>query len=130
MLAMQMRITLTLKQLVGGATSSIFSRAEELLYSDGEMQEALFALTNWEEVDGYRSFIDFLFCELFPEWKEPCFWFYRDWGPQLRVYLTEGAIRQFDEALCLALTLALEWHRGGTRNTWRRFKRQLPALTA
>lgn len=118
------RQELVLRQtLVGGATSSIFTHTARLLHSSSRHQNAIEALVSWRAGMKYRSLIDFLFCELFPEWKDPCRWFYRDEGPKLQVYLTEDTIRRFDLALVAALELAVEFKRI-RRCGWPTFKRE------
>ena len=59
-----------------------FARTEEAL-SRGGMSQLLVAFFSGEVVNQYRSLSDLLFCELFTEWKQPCFRYYQTRGSRL-----------------------------------------------
>ena len=118
----RMAITQSLK-LVGGATESIFPQVEAMLLGDGDYQEALEFVAARKKLDNYRSMIDFLFCELHPEWRMKCRAFYNSIGPQLKDQITVEQLMAFNTRLLKALEVAhelftekrcksWEWYRG------------------
>jgi|GEM_PF-2531244 len=103
-------LTLEIRQtlaLVGGATESIFTGAESLLLSSGRVQEALQYVARRKSMDRYRSTMDFLLCELFPEHQPGCWRFYAGKGPQLKKLLTAEEVLVFDGRLIAVLVHAL-----------------------
>ena len=88
-----LRITVAQVQLLdldlfGGATESIFPEVEAYLQADHDHQKAIEWVAKRKDPSRYRSVMDFLFCETFPEYKFHCFKFYRDGGDQLRHIIT------------------------------------------
>jgi len=92
--------------LIGGATDTIFPElAHYLLYNSGA-REAARGVVAIRKLEEFRSFIDFIFCEMFPQYLEPCFLYYQDKGPTLKNILTEEEIKEFDRLLITACKLA------------------------
>lgn len=60
--------------LSGGATESIFPEVEAMLFttSSEDYQKALQYVAAKKDMNRYKSVVDFLFCELFPEWQHKC----------------------------------------------------------
>src|SRR3989344_7300076 len=92
--------------LVGGATSSIFPEAEAWLLSEGDHWEALQYVARRKNQDKYTSMMDFLFCELFVEYRKDCFRFYNEKGPLLKEMISQEQIAKFDNVLLQALKIA------------------------
>ncbi|MCI5108344.1 MAG: hypothetical protein MRY49_00670 [Candidatus Pacebacteria bacterium] len=104
---MQMMMQLsTAINLVGGATTSIFPRAEALLLSDNRYQEALKFVASKKDMDRYKSMMDFLFCELYTRWVYHCMRYYKGRGPLLRDQLKTKEILEYDRRLVIALEVA------------------------
>lgn len=75
--------------LTGGITQSIFPEVEAFLQAESDHQHAIEWLARKKtNVGKYRSVMDFLFCETFPEWKLRCFRFYLSGKEQLRFQIT------------------------------------------
>ncbi len=95
-------------QLIGGATKSIFVKTETLLLENSNYQQALdfIAQENDENINQYKSVMDFLFCEIYPEWQVSCHHYYEGTGPKLKDILTPKQIIRYDECLLKALKIA------------------------
>ncbi len=102
--------------LVGGATQSIFPEAEALFTGDDEYAEALHYFASRKKITHYRSLMDFVFCELHPEWQGACRRFYRDKGKPLETFLTQEQKTAFNEQMLLTLKLALQNHYANERS--------------
>jgi hypothetical protein len=118
----------------GGATSSVFTLTSSLIQSDTSYLAAaqrLVDLRSRTELE-YRSMMDLIFCELFPEWRDPCRWFYTGYGPQIGEYMTRRSIRLHDAAMVIALELSRASGDRFSDQTWfafrARFERALPKL--
>ena len=57
----------------------------------------------YENPDDYRDIVDWLLCAMFEEFKEPCFLFYEDKGPQLKEILSKSEIKWLDRQLLLCV---------------------------
>lgn len=93
MLGMVARMTVAQQQLLdldlfGGATESIFPEVEAYLQADHDHQKAIQWVAQRKDASRYKSVLDFLFCETFPEWRSVCFRFYVGSGEQLRHVIT------------------------------------------
>jgi len=104
--------------LVGGATTSIFPRAEAWLLADSEHQKAFEWLCPKSRQRHYRSMMDCLFCELYTEFRPACRRFYQDEGPQLREHLWEEDRQSFEATLLYACKHALELYQQQTEIPW------------
>ncbi len=76
--------------------TTIFKKAEEAL---SQHKEAVLKLARRKNIDKYNSLMDFLFCEVFPNWKYPCFLYYKGKCWQLSQTLKEVEIKLFDAFL-------------------------------
>ena len=110
-----MRLKLVLRQyqcprLEGGLTKDIFIRtAEKLMNTD--YQKALMFVGKRKNMDRYRSMVDFLFCEIFPNpWRYRCFRFYEEEGPRLKDIpgFVEDHREHYDGLMCIVLDKVLE----------------------
>lgn len=86
-------------------TESIFENAARLL-ENTEYQKILTDLAPRKSMRRYRSSMDFLFCELFPQYKYHCRRYYQDKAPSLRLVLSKFEIRFYDQMLYAALIWA------------------------
>ena len=91
------------------------SMAEELfilsdfyLKETSQHQALLKMFSNYACMNKYRSMLDMLLCEIFPEFKKGCFRFYRDEGPQLEDLISKELIEYLDKAIYLCLRAANE----------------------
>lgn len=112
-------------ELTGGATQSIFTEVEALLFGNSDYQRALEYVAARKKFERYCSVIDFLFCELHPEWRASCFRFYNDEGPQLKDQITEEQIKTFENRILKALEVAYDLHCQKRRKSWRWFQEQV-----
>ncbi len=93
-------------EVSGGITASVFPEVELMLMSSSELQNALKFVSNRKNMDRYHSVIDFLFCEIFQEYRRPCMRFYKGRGRQLRETATQEEIENFGKALVRAIEIA------------------------
>lgn len=105
--------------LFGGATCSIFPKAEDLL-SDSDHQRALeyIAKGGRKKMERYQSMMDFLFCELHPEFIPSCKRFYAWEGPQLRELISDEQVVEYDKRLVKALEVAYSLYSEERRGSW------------
>ncbi|MDO8483150.1 MAG: hypothetical protein Q7S86_05030 [bacterium] len=103
----------------GGCTRSVFPAVDELL-EDTDFQASLRYVTSKKNMEVYRSMVDFLFCEIFLQFKKECFRFYEEDGLPLRDTLTDKAkLQWFEEMLVRSLRLA---HKVMSEKRDRRFR--------
>lgn len=89
--------------------SSIFTQLEEMLEED-KYQLSLITQAWYKKTSKYRSWEDFIFAEIFTQWKEDVFKFYADEGPLIEECpnVTNEMIEAWDDFLCQCLELAYE----------------------
>jgi len=100
-------------QLTGGASASLFPKAEKLL-GDNQVEDILWEGFGLQELeDQYRSKMDCLVVETFTFWRESCLAYYAEEGPPLRELISKAEARAFDIFLvgCMKLALAIGAHR-------------------
>jgi len=112
-------------QLIGGATASIFPQVEALLSGDGDYQSALKYVAARKKMDRYETVMDFLFCELHPEWRMACRRFYAGNGPQLKDQITPRQLVRYNERLLKALEVAHDIFCEQRRESWRWYYKQV-----
>jgi len=108
-------------ELVGGATDSIFPRAEAWILAASDHQEAFQFQCPKRRQRYYRSIIDCLFCELYTEFRPACFLYYKDLGPQLRIGLDEEERRRFEVTLLYACKHMLDLYQEKVSTQWEWF---------
>ena len=104
--------------LVGGATSSIFPRAEAMLLHSPDFQNALEYVAARKKMERYTSVMDFLFCEIYSDWSRACFLYYDHKGPTLRDVIPTDQIEKFDRRLVIALQVAYQHLTEQRRVSW------------
>ncbi len=109
----------------GGVTDTIFPKTESMLLDNLDCQRALEYVAARKRMDAYRSMIDFMFCELYSEWRMSCKRFYAGNGPQLKDQITDQQIEYFDNKLVKALQVALGLFREQRCKSWVKFKHAL-----
>lgn len=100
MAALALRCFIT--QELQTATESLFPEIDKLL-ENRRYQRALRPLVARRTRKQYRSMVDLLFCELFPEYQDACFAFYNDDGDPLRDILPREEVGIFNAFMLLAL---------------------------
>jgi hypothetical protein len=107
--------------LLGGATETIFPEAESML-REPEYQKALQFVASRKAMDRYVSVMDFLFCEIFTQYRPCALAFYAGEGARLKAVLTESQRAWFDRVLVRALTLAHQRFAEQRALTWESFR--------
>ena len=115
---------------IGGATESIFFKAEQILLSDTDYFEAILFLTTTQNILYYRSMMDFFFCGTHPDWKRACKEFYNNKGLALRYLIDDVQKDKMEQriihGLDIAITIYQQVNRRGNRNIlWTEFLRRL-----
>lgn len=106
------------------ATESIFPSVDELL-EQTRYQEALKYVAGRKNMNKYRSMVDFLFCELFTQFRAACLAFYDNDGPPLRKMVPKNHRQQYAIIMVSALDRALQAKEREERLSWRAFSGEL-----
>ncbi len=112
-------------QIVGGATHFIFPQVEAMLLESEDYQRALEFVAARKKINRYRSVIDFLFCELHPEWRMACRRFYAGNGPQLKDQITPEQLVEFNKRLLKAIEVAYDLFCEQRRKSWGWYREQV-----
>ena len=130
-LSMEMRFEPALAiEPCGGTTRSVFPQVEAWLMESADRQDAIRFIGRRKDMMKYRSMMDFLFCELFVQYRNACFRFYEDAGPGLIEMVTVPQWRYFNKALLAGTELAFEKHSRNCRISWKSFRKQTLQLAA
>src|SRR5208283_3198115 len=84
---------------VEGYTYSIFIKSERWLLADPEHLRAIEQSIQVKRANRFRSLMDYLFCELFPQFSADCQEYYNGKGKPLRQMVAPPEIRSYDEVL-------------------------------
>lgn len=103
-----------------GATDSLFVTTERCL-ANAEWQKAVRRVAPAKKMARYRTMIDFLFCEIYTEYRPACFEFYLDRGPPLREILTANEVAKFDRWLRTAAWIAWRLAARQCRFSWNEY---------
>lgn len=123
-----LKLQLCLQQalmIVGGATESVFPQVEALLISNSDMQCALEHVAARKDMRRYESMVDFLFCEVFTQYRRPCFRYYAEEGPQLKDMVTPEKLAGFSTVLMSALEIAYDAFKKERRMSWASFRTEV-----
>lgn len=112
-------------QIVGGATTSIFPQVEAMLLGNSDYQRALEYVAVRKKMSRYLSMVDFLFCELHPEWRIACRRFYAGNGPQLKDQITLEQLVSYNERLLKAVEIAHNLFCKQRRKSWDWYRGQV-----
>ena len=118
-------------EISGGMTASIFPAVDGML-NETDFQKSLEFVGARKDMERYRSMVDFLFCEVFIQYRYGCFKFYEDETkyPQLKKILTADQVKQYGRWLVAALQLAREMFEKKLALTWTTFRCQVLTLAA
>jgi len=89
-------------------TEELFILSDFYLKETSKHQAILRMFASYDRMDKYRSILDMLLCEIFPEFRRGCFSFYKGEGPQLKYIASEELIEYLDKAIYLCLRAANE----------------------
>lgn len=102
---------------------TIFKKSEGWLEGDSDHIKALNFVAKRKNMDRYHSIMDFVFCELFTEYRKLCFNFYNsDREPILKNILTRNEIEVYDRKILQGLKLAYELHKRNREESWKWFR--------
>lgn len=105
------------QSVAGGLTRSIFPRVEAWL-EESDRQNALEWAAARKNMDRYQSMVDFLFCEIYQQFRARCVAFYEKDGPPLRELINEGQRTNFERGLLSVLAVAYEAFAADRRVSW------------
>jgi hypothetical protein len=105
-----------------------FPRVEWL--GDSDHQKALEWVARRKNMDRYRSRVDFVCMEVFPELQYGRWRYYRDEGPPLRELLEPEDIARREQVLLCALAYAYATFKENRRVSWTRFRCEALRLVA
>jgi hypothetical protein len=112
-------------EVFGGATQSIFPQVEVILLGSTDYQQALKFVAARKKMNSYHSMVDFLFCELHPEWRMACRRFYAGNGPQLKDQITPEQLVEFNGRLLKAIEVAHDLFCEQHRKSWDWYREQV-----
>jgi len=120
-MTMELRVTQKVGiETTGGVSETVFPKTEAKL-EDTDYQEALEFVGARKNMEKYHSMMDFIFCEIFKEWRFHCFSFYNGRGVQLRHCKDVDALRlkAYDVILCdVVLEFALQMSNDKLACSW------------
>jgi len=127
---MEMRLEQRQLLLSGGLTQTVFPETEQLL-EDLDYQAALAFVSTRKDMNRYHSMMDFLFCEIFIEYRAGCFAYYDEDGkPMLKDILSEEVLARYDRWLMAALKLAAEKLKTKRILSWTQYRVEVLRLAA
>jgi hypothetical protein len=113
-----------------GIGESVFPKVEEWLTESSDHWQALQFVASKKDMQRYRCIIDFLFCEIFVDYRGGCFRFYDECGPQLRFIISTEQIANFQRRLMAAMRLAHDMFQERRRASWTSFRCEALRLAA
>lgn len=114
----------------GGVTESIFPTVEKVL-AETDYQKALEFVAGKKDMCRYKSMIDFVFCEIWIEYRHRCFAFYDDAKkPRLKEILSEDERARYEHWMVAALDLAKSKMEARRRESWTSFRIEVRRLAA
>ena len=108
---------------------SIMVRAEKVLNSS-HVQSCLELIAERKNMGLYKSVIDFLLSELFPEIKPLCMEYYAGTGDLLKNQISADLVQHLDIFLVNALHLAVEMRKEKDADIWRHMEGGTPRFTS
>lgn len=127
---MEMRLEQRQLCLTGGMTQTIFPETEDLL-GETDYQAALAFVSTRKDMNRYHSMMDYLFCEIFIQYRAGCFAYYEEDGkPMLKDILSEEEVARYDRWLMAALKLAAEKLQAKRALTWTQYRVEVLRLAA
>lgn len=111
--------TRQVQSLSGGTTDSVFPAIEAWLEADSDRWKAFTRIRGRKSAERYQSVMDFLLCEVIPQYRKACFAFYNDDGHPLRDLATHAELRSIEARLMLFLVVSYEAFCQKRRMSWR-----------
>lgn len=98
---------------------------------DLDYQQSLAFVSGKKDMNRYHSMMDFLFCEIFIQYRARCFSYYEDEGkPRLKDILSEEALARYDRWLSAALKLAVQKFKEKRVLSWTTYRVEVLRLAA
>jgi hypothetical protein len=131
MFEMSQRLGIRQLLVAGGMTETVFPAVEKLL-DETEYQKALAHVSGSKDMNRYHSIMDFLFCEIFINYRYRCFAYYagEKGSKKLRDQITEEARARYEKWLVAALGIALKKMEEARKLTWTSFRAEVLRLAA
>ena len=107
------------------ACEGIFEQTEDLIFKDDDYIEAIEFVARSKKMERYQDLIDFLFCEIFTEWRLSCFNYYKGKGQLLKDHpkMTQEMINSYDLFMVhVALPTMLASYRERLNCHWKGFR--------
>jgi len=125
---MSQGVQLRQEQTQLGCMDSIFPKVDEML-NQTKYQQSLEFVAWRKNMNRYRSMVDFLFCEIYTEYRDACFRFYYSDGPQLKNMpeSTSEQIEKWEAVLIKSLLFAHEVLQENRSMSWVNFANKVLA---
>lgn len=107
---------------------TVLKTTQSLLIKKPQYEQAIKFIARNKKINDYRNLIDFLFCEVFTEWKKKCFKFYDGEGHMLKddPKITKVEITHYDNYLTfIVLPTALATYEENIKMSWSHFRSTL-----
>lgn len=101
-----------------GAAQSIFGEVERWLEADSDHINAVQKIGNKKAMSKYRDLIDFIFCEIFPTYRQACQDYYDEKGPLLRDKIPPPMIKVYEAQLMEFLNVAYNAFKADREISW------------
>jgi hypothetical protein len=115
-------------RMVGGATAGLFPAVEQQLANGSLGQKAMLSVLTYKDPSKYKSVIDFLLCEFFPEWRPSVRQAYEKKDVCLsRTLITPEEYLKIEGVLKKVVDVAYELKLSRSKHllSWRRFREQV-----
>lgn len=120
-----MNPNLKFRLLKPSALAQMLPMTKEAITEDLEYQKALNYVSKTKKIKKYRAFIDFLFCELFKQWRAACHAYYDDGGDLLIDHpdMTDKMATDYDIYMrYVVLPLSLITYKKQMKTSWQEFQ--------
>lgn len=101
-----------------GAAQSIFGEVERWLEADSDHINVVQKIGNKKTMAKYRDLIDFIFCEVFPAYKQACQDYYEGKGSLLRDQISPAMIKVYEKQLLEFLNIAYNSFKADREVSW------------
>ena len=103
--------------------SSVFPTLSDMLEQD-KYQFAIRAVGLRKDWTRYRSLVDFMFVEMFPEWRTVCRKYYYDEGPSLADHpmVNKKLLVTWDWWLAECVAMAYDYATNKVHTSWSKFR--------
>lgn len=101
----------------GGLTKTIFPITKDKMNTTENLNAILY-IGKRKQIGRYRSIMDFLFCEINPQYKKHCFKYYEDGEERLKDILEDYEIVYHDAKLICAIKVAFNLYNSEKNIKW------------